>query len=92
MNRRVWILVAALAAGAVGSSCAKDNASSGSSTAATTTKGFNSACCCGKPVDGKTFVAYKGKTIGVCGPACLTEWNKMSDKDKDVALAKVMPK
>lgn len=35
------------------------------------------------------LVDYAGKKVAFCCPGCVTKWNKMTDAQKDEALAKV---
>jgi hypothetical protein len=54
--------------------------------------------CC--PISGKKIdmmntpenltALYKGKKVGFCCPACPPEWEKLTDKEKDEKLEKVM--
>jgi len=37
-----------------------------------------------------TLVDYKGQKVAFCCPGCVPKWNKMSDSQKDAALAKVV--
>jgi len=87
MSKRIASLLLAVAAAAALSGCA--STSSGSTNANASMAATNKTCCCGKPVDGKTTVSYKGQTIGVCSPACADYFSKASDADKAKMAAKV---
>jgi hypothetical protein len=39
------------------------------------------------PGSGAETVTWKGKTVGFCCADCIDAWNKMSDAEKDTALA-----
>lgn len=44
------------------------------------------------PVDPSlTGVEWKGQKIGFCCKGCIPRWNKMTDAQKDAAVAKVVP-
>ena len=40
------------------------------------------------PADTKLVTSYKGKTVGFCCDGCQGKWAKMTDKERDAALAK----
>lgn len=44
----------------------------------------------GKPINGMTFVTYKGKKVGFCCPGCPPEFLKWDDKKKDAFIEHAM--
>lgn len=42
------------------------------------------------PVDESVTVAWRGQTVGFCCPGCIKEWAKLSDSQKDAAVAKAI--
>lgn len=54
---------------------------------------INKNCPVGKePIDGKTFVNYKGKTIGLCCPGCDKQFLAWSEERKDSYLEGLLKK
>ncbi len=44
----------------------------------------------GRMADERCVVEWKGKKVGMCCPGCMPKWSKLSDAQKDAALAKAM--
>lgn len=44
----------------------------------------------GQWADANCVVEWKGKKVGLCCPGCKPKWNKLSDAQREAALAKVM--
>lgn len=81
-----------LAATALTMGCASNSKSSTASASASAP--VNKVCPMmpDHPVKEKkpTTVAWKGKTVGFCCGDCVDGWNKLSDAEKDKALAGAM--
>lgn len=44
------------------------------------------------PVDPEVVHEYKGQRVGFCCPGCIRQWNKMTEAEKDQALATAIAK
>jgi hypothetical protein len=86
-NAFVAISVVALAA-LVGCASNKAETKTVSPAAMKSGPSVNAKCCCGKPLDGKSYVMYNGQKVGFCGPECVNEFNAMTDAQKQAQVAK----
>jgi YHS domain-containing protein len=80
-------LVAALAF----AGCASNKSDTTSAAPAAGASAINSKCCCGKPLDGKSYATYNGQTVGFCSAECVNHFNAMTDEQKKAELAKAAP-
>jgi hypothetical protein len=72
------------------SGCAQANTKAAPSAAVVAT--FNKDCpIMGGPADPKLTRIYNGKTIGFCCPGCPDAWDKLTDAQKELALAGAKP-
>src|SRR5262249_11265418 len=86
--RNAFIMIPAIAiAAALVVGCKSENKTA-SAAAMSSGPSVNTKCCCGKALDGKSYVMYNGQKVGFCSQACVDEFNAMTDAQKKAQVAK----